>query len=341
MSNKVSIITPSYNRANIIHETAESIFRQTYPNWEWIIVDDGSSDNSWEIIKKYAACDSRVKVFKREREPKGACPCRNIAVEKSSGDFLIFLDTDDLLASFCIEQRVEAFLNNPEMDFIVFSTLMFKNKPDDLKLLWNIDSEQDDIDRILIGDPICQGTGTIWKKSSFEKIGMWDERLYLWQDIQLHLRSLISGLKYCKRMDLSPDVFIRISDVSLSRTDFHSLPKLKSRYLVFEEVIIELKKQEKIENHSVALKDMFISIFLNSLNVKSFDISNDLLNTSKKVQLFSKYEIQLLKFIILIYKVRLNKLNVLSYFSGRILKRFSFKGEVFLNKITYNQKIEL
>ena len=102
MNLKVSIITPSFNRAYILHETAESIFRQTNPNWEWVIVDDGSTDDSWEVINKYAAEDSRVKVFKRDREPKGACTCRNIAVSKATGEFLIFLDTDDLLASFCI-----------------------------------------------------------------------------------------------------------------------------------------------------------------------------------------------------------------------------------------------
>ena len=195
MSKIVSIITPSFNRANIIHETAESIFRQTNTNWEWVIVDDGSTDESWEVINKYAAEDSRVKVFKRDREPKGACTCRNIAVSKSTCEFLIFLDTDDLLASFCIEQRLEAFRSNPTMDFIIFPMLMFKQEPDDLKLLWNVDSKENDVERILIGDSICQGTGTIWRKTSFVKIGLWDERLNLWQDIQLHLKSLLSGLK--------------------------------------------------------------------------------------------------------------------------------------------------
>lgn len=340
MNLKVSIITPSFNRANIIQETAESIFRQTYSNWEWVIVDDGSTDDTLMVINKYSAEDCRVKVFKRERGPKGACTCRNIAVEKSSGDFLIFLDTDDLLASFCLEQRLQVFKSNPDMDFIVFPSLMFINKPDDLKLLWNIDTELNDIDRILIGDPICQGTGTIWKKSSFMKMGMWDERLFLWQDIQLHLRSLISELKFCKRMDLKPDIFIRISDVSLSRTEYHSIPKLNSRYLVFEEVAIELNKQKKIKKHCFALKDMFISIFINSLNVHSFDISNKLLITAQKIELLSKYEINLLKSIILIYKIRLNKISILNFFFIKIFKKFSFKGDVFLNRVTYNQNIE-
>src|SRR5579875_652313 len=105
MSKVVSIITPSFNRADIVGETAASIFNQTYPHWEWVIVDDGSTDNSWEVLQQLAAKDERVKIFRRNREPKGACACRNIAIENCSGEYLIFLDTDDLLASFCLEQR--------------------------------------------------------------------------------------------------------------------------------------------------------------------------------------------------------------------------------------------
>ena len=170
--NIISIITPSFNRADIIHETAASIFSQTYPHWEWVIVDDGSTDNSWAKLEEYAAKDARVKIFKRDREPKGACACRNIAVEKSTGDYLIFLDTDDLVASFCLQQRMETMQQYPDCDFVIFPMLLFKEKPDDLKLLWNIDKPADDIDRILQGDAVCQGTGTLWKKSSFVDIGM-------------------------------------------------------------------------------------------------------------------------------------------------------------------------
>ena len=157
----VSLITPSFNRAEIIQETADSIFNQTYPHWEWIIVDDGSADDSWQKLESYAAKDNRVKIFKRIRQPKGANACRNIAIENCTGQYLVFLDTDDLRASFGLEQRVNALLKDTEADFIYFPTLLFKHKPNDLKLLWNIDKDEDEINRLLTGDPICQGTGNI------------------------------------------------------------------------------------------------------------------------------------------------------------------------------------
>jgi glycosyltransferase involved in cell wall biosynthesis len=340
MSNKVSIITPSYNRANIIHETAESIFRQTYPNWEWIIVDDGSSDNSWEVINKYAEEDSRVKVFKRDREPKGACTCRNIAVAKCTGDFLIFLDTDDLLSSFCIEQRLKAIQSNAELDFIVFPMLMFKNKPDDLKLLWNIDSKVDDIERILIGDPVCQGTGTLWKKKSFVKAGMWSEQLLLWQDIELHLRVLLQDLKYVKRLDLQPDVFIRISDISLSRTGYHSLQKFLSRLTILKETTDIILQKNKLNQYKVGLRHMFTDLFINAAGSNYHQQVDEMLELQKNWSLFSDTEHKNLKRYAFIRKQKIYKIPFLQKNTFKQITKGLSQKKPSLNQIIYTKKIK-
>src|SRR5688572_31506979 len=182
-----------------------------------MIVDDGSTDDSWEVLQMFALRDSRVKIFQRQREPKGACPCRNIAVENSTGKYVIFLDTDDLLAPYCLEQRVKVMEENPDKDFAIFPMLLFEKKWDDLQLLWNTEDGRDDLHRVLVGDPICQGTGTLWRKTSFQKVGLWREDLALWQDIELHIRSLLYPMQYIKRMDLLPDVYLRVTPNSLSR----------------------------------------------------------------------------------------------------------------------------
>src|SRR5690606_21008508 len=220
-------------------------FNQTYENWEWMIVDDGSTDNSWDVLQSFAARDQRVKIYKRDREPKGACICRNIAVERCSGDYVMFLDTDDLLAPFCLEQRAKAVSEAPDCDFVIFPMLLFKKTPDDLGLLWNIDKDEDDLSRVLKGDAVCQGTGPLWKKRSFVDVGMWNADLKLWQDVELHIRSFLYPVKYKKRLDLSPDVYLRISDDSLSRINYHSAPKLKSRNEVYRYTIDEFAKLGK------------------------------------------------------------------------------------------------
>lgn len=93
--NKVSIITPVYNASRFLEKTAVSVFNQTYTNWEWILVDDCSTDSSWEILKELLKKDNRVKIFKNEKNLKSG-KTRNFAIEKAQGRFIAFLDSDDL-----------------------------------------------------------------------------------------------------------------------------------------------------------------------------------------------------------------------------------------------------
>ena len=93
--NLVSIITPSYNSERYIAQTIESVLAQTYLNWEMIIVDDVSLDNSNEVIKNYIIKDSRLKLIKLEIN-SGAAIARNRAITEAKGTYIAFLDADDL-----------------------------------------------------------------------------------------------------------------------------------------------------------------------------------------------------------------------------------------------------
>jgi len=127
MGNKVSIIIPNYNRAHLIGETLDSIIAQSYPGWECIIVDDGSIDNSLEIINEYSKKDSRFKLYERPEDyPKGANACRNIGLSKATGKYVIFFDSDDLMNISHIQTKVEA-IQSGDYDFIVARTKYFNN----------------------------------------------------------------------------------------------------------------------------------------------------------------------------------------------------------------------
>lgn len=95
-SDTVSIITPCYNAESTIVQTIESVVNQTYQNWEMLIVDDFSSDNSAEIIKNYASKDNRIKYFKTNKPSGSPSLPRNIGIENAKGKFIAFLDADDL-----------------------------------------------------------------------------------------------------------------------------------------------------------------------------------------------------------------------------------------------------
>lgn len=341
MSNPVvSIITPSYNRADIVHETAASIFNQTYPHWEWMIVEDGSTDNSWEVIQEYARKDSRVKALKRERLPKGACACRNIAIENSTGEYLIFLDTDDLMAPYCLRQRVAAMQAQPECDFIIFPMLLFKKQPDDLRTLWNVDSEDDDLLRLLLGDPVCQGTGPLWKKKSFQHIGMWREDLLLWQDIELHIRSFLWPMKYAKRMDLPPDVFLRISDVSLSRTGFHSLPKFKSRIEVIKYAIEKVSEKGLLQKYTDGLRYMACDIIAGLIRSGYKVEADELISFCERKQVFTKKETGYFKAYRKLHSMKLYKIPTLMKKAEQRIDGLKVATNSLLEKYKWEQPIQ-
>ncbi len=241
MPSLVSILTPSFNREDLVAETLDSVLAQTWPHWEMLVVDDGSTDRTKEIVAEYAARDSRIRIFDRTWQPKGACTCRNEGVAMCDGDYVMFLDTDDIIEPFCLENRVRAMEADPELDFAIFPGLMFEHTPHDLGLWWNIEKPEDELTRQFRQDAIAQGTGVLWRKESFVRIGMWNLELMLWQDIELFFRAYIQGYRYRKFFDLPPDLHNRVNPASLSRAQFFAPEKQWSRVRVAKHVATMLK----------------------------------------------------------------------------------------------------
>jgi glycosyltransferase involved in cell wall biosynthesis len=115
----VSIIIPTYNRAHLIGETLDSVLAQTYPNWECIIVDDGSSDHTDEVVGAYVEKDSRFKYFHRPaNRAKGANASRNYGFVLCKGEYIQWLDSDDLLAPLKLEVQVTVLQDKPNIDLV-------------------------------------------------------------------------------------------------------------------------------------------------------------------------------------------------------------------------------
>ena len=133
----VSIIIPNYNRAHLIGETLDSILAQTYSNWECIIVDDGSTDNSKEVIQKYVNKDARFQLHDRPTDrPKGANICRNYGFELSKGEFVNWFDSDDVMLSNFINEKLKCF--NELIDLVICSGYITNNSLNNRKpILFN------------------------------------------------------------------------------------------------------------------------------------------------------------------------------------------------------------
>ena len=116
ITKSISIIVPCYNQAKYLPETLDSVLAQTYQNWECVIVNDGSPDNTDEVAKKYLEKDQRIKyVF---QENKGLATARNVGISNTTGEYILPLDADDIIAPTYIEKAIARFIENPETKLV-------------------------------------------------------------------------------------------------------------------------------------------------------------------------------------------------------------------------------
>lgn len=192
----ISIIIPVFNRANLISETLDSIKNQTYLLWECIIVDDGSSDNTVEVVKKYVEKDSRFKFFVRpEGLIKGPSSCRNFAFEKALGNFIQFFDSDDIMHPDHLNLKINAIKDS---DLVLCKLKDFQEIFDENYFL--SDSVPDIKCQNLFEDfvsgalPIMM-VAPMWKKESLKPYMPIREDLHILEDYELYARALFKPKK--------------------------------------------------------------------------------------------------------------------------------------------------
>lgn len=132
MSNLVSIVMPCYNAERFIEETIQSVINQTYSFWELIIVSDGSTDKSVELIKELAKSESRISLF--EKKNTGVSDTRNFGIEKCKGEYIAFLDADDTWKETNLEDKVNLLSNN-EVDFVYADMELVDEKSKSLNVI--------------------------------------------------------------------------------------------------------------------------------------------------------------------------------------------------------------
>lgn len=186
----VSVVIPTFNRANRIIKTIESVLNQTYNNLEIIIIDDNSTDNTYEVIQPYLS--ENIRYYKNEINVGGS-KSRNIGVTHCRGDLVAFLDSDDEWLSKKIELQVNKFISNNDIDMI-YTKYYLVNENNNKKLIFK---ESEELDNELLSI-LCKNfigtTSTICiKKNVFNKIKGFDEQLPSCQDWDLYIRVLSNG----------------------------------------------------------------------------------------------------------------------------------------------------
>jgi glycosyltransferase involved in cell wall biosynthesis len=177
----VSIITPSYNQANFLEETILSVLNQEYNNIEYIIIDGGSKDGSLEIIRKY----EKYFVYWASETDKGQGDAINKGIAKSKGEYICWVNSDDLLYPGFIESRVTLFQKNPDVDLIYGDVDQGKD-PDKS---WLRRGKQTSFNNILktLDVPIPQQSA-MWRRKVIDHTGLLDPNLYVLLDRDYFIR---------------------------------------------------------------------------------------------------------------------------------------------------------
>ena len=200
----VSIIIPTFNRADLIGDTLDSVAAQTYPHWECVVVDDGSTDETGETVLRWTESDSRFQFhISPDSKPKGANACRNYGLNLSQGSFVNFLDSDDRLVPSKLVEQIAAFDADPTLDLVTSKHQYFGGLADENVTPLVYAREEAWLEAIWLErrfGTLWNTNSGLWKRSVVVALGGWNETVKNWQDHELNLRALLSGYKV-ERLD--------------------------------------------------------------------------------------------------------------------------------------------
>ena len=201
---KVSVIIPCYNSMPFLKETLTSVFNQTYQNIEVIVIDDGSTDGSFEYVEGL----HQAHLWIKRNKGKGACAARNYGFELSRGDYIQFLDADDLMDADKIEKQVRLLEKYPNR-LAVCSTSHFYDQPEDGKVvdtpfMFSTDHPHEFLLKLYGSDGqnhnMVQTSAWLTPRSVIEKAGLWDETIAKNQDGEFFCRVAMCshGIRYAE-----------------------------------------------------------------------------------------------------------------------------------------------
>jgi glycosyltransferase involved in cell wall biosynthesis len=268
----VSIITPCYNAARFVAETIESVAVQTYAPVEHIIVDDGSTDESWAIIESFG---SRINAVGLDHN-RGGSYARNRGAERARGEFLMFLDSDDLIAPDTLGALVMAVRARPAG----IAACPWRR----LRLVeGNWVEAPPEASPPLLHDPLrgwlqncwVPPCAVLWRRDAYERTGGWDERITLNDDGDLMMRAFVRGCSLVSaaggqalyrhhggtRLSLSNDVF--------------SEAKLRSLCIVLENLTGELQRAAKLPIYRAWLGRAYYRVAAMSFQQQAPQIGRD------------------------------------------------------------------
>lgn len=232
----VSIIIPNYNTAHYLIEAIDSVYKSTFQDFEVIVVDDGSKDNSDAVVATYLQLEN-FKYIKQAN--KGLAGARNTGIREAKGEYLVFLDSDDIILPKKFSLQT-AFLNaNPAYDAVYSSSIFFKDGEPGTKITTSFPNYSGHILKQLLYGNFIHVNTIMLRKEAVLKAGLFDESLRELEDWDLWLRLSITGSKFYHQDIVLSEVRLRKGSMTSNQIKMNAtmvrvleknIPPLKKAY---------------------------------------------------------------------------------------------------------------
>lgn len=221
----VTIIIPAYNYQLFLPDTLTSVLGQKYQNFELIVVDDGSTDKTKDVVAEFVAKDQRIKYFYQSNA--GLSAARNLGIKNATGDYLQFLDADDLLSELKISLQVEQMEKDTNID-ISYTTAYYFEDGNEEKLYKSIALKQDDwmpklntsgyeVLEVLVKQNIMPVNSVLIRASSLRKIGFFDTAMKSLEDWDFWITGAFKGFYFAFLARHEAFALIRVHKSSMSQ----------------------------------------------------------------------------------------------------------------------------
>jgi len=229
----ISVIIPTYNRARFLKEAIESVLAQTYKNLELIIVDDGSTDNTSEVVKEFT--DKRIIYLYQDN--KGVSVARNKGICSIKGQYIAFLDSDDIWLPQKLQKQLEVFKTSRLNPGVVYSGVQYMDYNGNPKKQKKLSKYRGNIFSKLLRKNIAGiGSTMLAKKECFDKCGLFDENLPSREDLDMLIR-----ISAYFEVDYVPE-FLTLERIHGKRITVDIDKKIKGREILFEKIYPYLRK---------------------------------------------------------------------------------------------------
>lgn len=221
----VSLIIACYNYGWLLPETLDSVLAQTYPHWECLIIDDGSTDNSRSVAESYVQRDARFRYLYQVN--KGMSAARNGGIAAATGDYIQFLDADDLLAPRKLELQVAFLETHPDADLVYGDVRYFRHDtPNVFSRSFNMQDEawmaevsgkDQDLLNVLVKKNIMVMNSPLLRTALVQRIGGFTEGLRSMEDWEFWVRCALSGAKFYYNDTPDSWALVRVHPTSTSQ----------------------------------------------------------------------------------------------------------------------------